>query len=179
MVNKLKVLHSFTTGDWIQLFAIFVSVIAIFISNYLGNRASLRQYKRQQVLERYNYFYVPFIKWFVHEEPDKHLLNNLIINNSFDDFSDLIQSNIRYLGKKSIRQYYALISYNDFCVDKFTSQAESAPKSDLTAEKLNALFNDLVLSVLRESVHLAKELKLEPIGQPILDKYKFQLRHPK
>ena len=180
---------SLKPSDWLQLISIIASIAAIFISNMLGRWDALRQSKRQQKLNRYNNLYIPFIKFIFHEDPIPLLLANIVGNNEFDELDNLIKGNLKYLGKSSADKYYKLVNTgvpairNNFdkilkMAQKGEFQAGKSINMDKEAYQACLLFNDFVLEVLQESVDLAKELKLEPVGQTLLDVYSKKIRRP-
>lgn len=108
------------------------------------------------------------------------LLANIIGSNRFDELSKIFQQNIKYLGKKSADKYYRLIikdgpltrEYLDGLIDDVSKgkikKGDSFP-IDSRVYQANLIFNDFLKEFLEESVNLAKELGLEPIGQTLLD----------
>lgn len=176
--------------DWLQLISIVVSIVAIFLSNLLGRWDSSRKYKRQQKMDRYNNLYVPFIKFIFDENPIPLLLANIVGQNEFEELDDLIRSNLKYLGKDSTDKYFKLLNVGIPAIRNYLKKIQQMAENGtfkhgdtVTVDKqfydACVLFNDFLLEVLQESVDLAKELKLEPIGQTLLDVYSEKISRSK
>lgn len=166
--------------------SIIVSIVAIFLSNFLGRWDSSRKYKKQQKIDRYNYLYVPFIKFIFNEKPIPLLLANIVGQNEFEDLDNLIRGNLKYLGKSSTDKYFKLLNVSVPAIENYFEDVQQMIKNNVVkpGDELQddnqfyqacLLFNDFMLEVLQESVDIAKELELEPIGQTLLDVYSKQI----
>ncbi|HJE41198.1 MAG TPA: hypothetical protein K8V24_05380 [Limosilactobacillus reuteri] len=183
-------LRSLQPNDWLQLVSIIASIAAIFISNWIGRREALRKEKYKQRLNRYNNFYVPFIKFFFIHTPHEYLFFLILLDGSFSELDSLIKNNLQYLNSDSAKKYYYLCnkahdidSLAKVAREKILSGNFKAgePIVNFTQTEINAYsaFNDFALSALQESVCLAQELGLEPIGQSVLEIYSDELHRPK
>lgn len=177
--------------EWLQLISIVVSVIAIFLSNFLGRLDAQRKAKRQWKEERYIKLYVPFIKFFFKHRPHEWQFFFLLAEGSYDELDTLISNNLQYLDKESTTVFFHLENDELEFVKSSANEAVSKIRnhnfkvgepivifSDRELSAYNS-FNDFVLSVLKESANLAEELGLEPIGQSLYDIYSSEICRPK
>ncbi len=188
--SMLKWLACLHPKDWINIISIVASITAIFISNYLGRLDSQKKLKHQQKVDRYNKLYVPVISFLFQQDMHNMLLFNIVGGNRFDEFSKIFQQNIKYLGKKSSDKYYRLIikdgpltrKYLDGLINEVSKgnlkEGDPIPM-DLNVYAANSQFIDFLKEFLQESVDLAKELNLEPIGQTLLDAFPDEDNHSK
>lgn len=179
-----------SSNNWVQLISILTSVGAIFLSNYLGRKESERKNEYQQKVDRYNNLYIPVIRFLFQQELHNMVLTNIIGGNKFEDFLEIFQRNIKYLGKKSADKYYRLIvkdgpltkCYVDYLFQEAREgkfKSGSSYSIDPEVYKVNLMFTDFIKEFLKESVNLAEELNLEPIGQSLLDAFPNEQDHSK
>lgn len=190
MNTLIEWFKSLQPKDWLQLVSIFVSIAAIFISNWVGRKEAIRKQKYQQKLNRYTKLYVPFVKFFFEQYPHEYLFFLLLLNKSFYNLDNLIKNNLQFLDSKSAKKYYYLCdearnidSLAQIARNKLQSKdfEVGKPIVNFSQHEIDTYtaFNDLVLSVLQESVNLAQELGLEPIGQSVLEIYSDELHRSK
>lgn len=167
----------------ISIIAIIVSVISIFISNWLGiqNQNKSRQIELKR--EMYLNLYVPLLKWlhsssavttnyywliavprFLSEQPDK--LEQLMLTN-FEKLPIQV-TNYYKLYVQSTKQARAF--YN-------SSETMYNPKYEAFAKQASELFDLIMIELLKEGSSLAQELGWPNIPKSTLIAFRNEIKH--
>lgn len=163
-----------SVSNWLYIVSMIVSLVSIFVSNYLGQKVASKKFKREQELLRYNSLYVPLMNLLYDQEPDKYAFFNLLSLNRFEPFEDLMLNNVQFMGKESAEKFYkvihegknAVIKRKNRTIELLKNGKKPEPLDKETSEAIN-LYKSLLIQLLSESEELAKELKLEPISKPL------------
>lgn len=172
ILNKL--ILSSATYNWWQAITIFVSILSIFISHYLGSRkdqklVDMENEKRKYELDKlkYNSLFVPFYKILSKWQPDFQFSQVFKCENSYEEFNNLLDENLQYLSEESHSLYldylYHLNNFEntrDFNVDEPTL---------LAFENVNTTFNKLIRQLLLEGSRKSEELNLSNLSKSFFD----------
>jgi len=127
-----------------------VTVVAIFISFFLGSLQSRASYKKQQTQLRYDSFYIPFIR---------NLYYNELYIYDFSEIGDaerdilikITLDNLQHLGRNS------QMLFPDFYFTHKTVQSQKYSKP------YNDAFDKFANAVIKEANSLCRQLTLEPM----------------
>lgn len=175
---------------WLTVLSMVVSIISIFISNFLGNKTLIKKISNEQKLKRYNSYYIPFIKAFYKVKPQYWNFYDLRSSTNDEgkpgilEISSLMYNNLEYMGE----ELPPLVSKFNLIADKRYSQigvalhsgfvnAPSIEEVSYKVEEVNELFDEIVQKTLLEATQLAKDLSLQPISEPLLSLYLDQKSH--
>lgn len=174
-----------TIKNWLYLTSIIVSIVSIFLSNWLGQRAVIAKASKEQKLKRYHNYYVPFMKFLYKTKPKywnfydlRSSLDEKLEGSAIYELSQLMSNNMEYMGK----DLPLLIARFNLIADKRYSEISlaldskflNAPSLDDAVkgvQEVNDLFDQIVVETLQEATQLAKTLSLEPISEPLLASY--------
>lgn len=174
-----------TIKNWLYLASIIVSIVSVFLSNWLGQRAVIAKSSNEQKLKRYQNYYVPFMKFLYKTKPEywnfydlRTARNENLDGSAIYELSQLMSNNLEYMGKDlpPLIAHFNLIAderYSDIGVT-LNSKFVNAPSLDDTVKgvkEVNALFDKIVVETLQEATQLARTLSLEPISEPLLASY--------
>ncbi|API89444.1 hypothetical protein BKP56_09335 [Marinilactibacillus sp. 15R] len=156
-----------------------VSIISIFISNYLGRKATKNNYQLETKDKAYKSFYVPLMKFLISANKDSMIYYWYIASwyaapgkfkKSSDLLSDLLRSNLEVLPPKVV----TLVSE----YSTSTSGAQMFFGDDGYREnyrhnliKASELFDTIVRQSLQEASLISKELGYPDIAKPILESF--------
>lgn len=174
-----------TIKNWLYLTSIVVSIISVFLSNWLGQKAVIAKTSEEQKLKRYQSYYVPFMKFFYKTRPQywnfydlRSALNEKRDGSAIYELSQLMSNNLEYMGKDlpPLIARFNLIAdtrYSDIslALDSKFLNAPSLDDAVKGVQEVNDLFDQIVVETLQEATQLAKTLSLEPISEPLLASY--------
>lgn len=155
-----------------------ITVISIFISNWLGRKSTKHDYQLETKNKAYQEFYIPLIKllingnkesmtyfWYValfYQAPEEI--------RSDDHFNTLVKNNIQYLPPQVVPyiQRYSLESHGAQLFFR-----EDGYDEDYKHHLVNAsdLFDTIIKLSLQEASLLARELGYPDIAMPILETF--------
>lgn len=155
-------MKTFIIEHWVFLITIFVSVASIFISNYLGRKATFEEYKFNLKKERYNSFYLPIIKH-LYSFDSAHLKFNVTsYGNIAGDTNFLtkhIRDNFEYISPKvgSLYTEYQPLASRLFVNNEFA-----------LTDEVDIVFKQIIQQVLEEASELSKTLETPNLSQQLL-----------
>ena len=141
-----------------QIVTPIVSILSIFISHYLGLRASKSKFKKDMLKHRYESVYVPYMLIIakmpgIQSKPISNPNVAIAIN-------EITLKNIHLLGKNSASyasQFYLdMLDYFEYC--------DGNPNYSNAETNINSTFIEMSLEILKEASHLSKELNLPNIA---------------
>ena len=154
---------------WLEIGADYiVPVVAVAVTYVFGRLQSRSSFKHQQLQERYEKFYVPYIS----QVYQNHLWNISFQEtppDEIDEYFHLVFDNVQYLGNKTrslLPEFYELFwrRFDDNNVSKGFS---------LDAEKADKIFREFSRHTIFEALGLSKSLRLPPLGQELLELFDF------
>jgi hypothetical protein len=149
-----------------------ISVVAIFISYYLGRKTKIKDRTESKLEERYYKFYIPLLT----KGLKTSFYDYQYVMDFFGlDFVVFLLDSIPYMGNKSVKYIKDLYSYGqDFYMFgcDYSGQMKVAPKEiqelhDKNMETGNKIFNSFMEICKEEAAEIAEELKLEPISKSL------------
>lgn len=155
----------FSNADPMQIVTLSVSVLSIFISNFLGRRAEFKKFKLSNMEKRYYSFYVPLLKrlsTFTNERLSYYEFD--LKDHDGITFIDFLIKNIQYLDPESA----SLIS--DFAVASakavafYKTDINAANKQD--AQDAEELFFTILSNTLVEAEILSKNWDFQTYQAP-------------
>ena len=149
----------FTKSEMIAFLAVIIQPISIGISYYLGNRANKLERKKQILLERYDNFYLPYLKLLTQRLLTLPATIDLLEKTSFEalvPFEELIANNIKYIDQDTMEWYQAFIAVN---LD-FLEYEDGNKKFSVVPKYRKAIFILLTSKILRKAAEIADELGL-------------------
>lgn len=173
-----------TISNWIYIASILASIISVYISYVLGQKASNREFEQNQKMKRYDSLYAPLMQLLYHQPPDKYAFYNLLVFNQFEPFEKLLVGNVQYMGKESAKMLYRIITtgksevikQNEKNISLLRQGMHLEPMDNKVSEAID-LYRELLVHLLSESVALSQSLNLEPIGQPLIHVLQEQDQH--
>lgn len=158
----------------IYLASIVVSFISVFVSYLLGQLAANKKFKRDQRYRRYNSLYIPLMEMLYKQRIGKYDFYNLLVFDKFQPFEKLLINNVQFMGKKSAKKLYfivhqgksAVIKQNSHNLELLSKGQALEPLSPEAQDAINE-YNALIEQLLLEAEKLAKQLKLDPISEPL------------
>lgn len=165
--------------NWLYLLSIIVSVISIFISNKLGQRRALLEIRNQQMLERYQKFYIPFMQ-ILYLVPARQRSYYLIYTKHpkrMRELKTLLRNSINLQGKELPQVVSSFLNHEEETTQAIT-RAKQTPDDDFLVTAALAKFQltdqsfDLIVTdTLQEATRLSKKLFLQPISEPLSQAY--------
>lgn len=142
----------------IEIFAMIVSVISIFISNWLGVQRYKDELMFNEKLKRYNELYVPYMGFLIENYYD--FTDPYSFSTELDkEFYDLISKNIQHFGKNSAEKLPKFFSI--YPLKQLPDEYINKPKN------LRSTYHNLIISLNTEVLSEASELS-KLIGKPDL-----------
>lgn len=187
-------------SDIIQITSIVISLLAIFISNYLGRKTEQDRFHLTYQNEKYYSYYFPIIKKLLLVEPQYHSYFYLVVMDRFPvlNYNHLLQqneygknlsaedwlqihlfNNFKYISKP-IAELYAeydqcTLGTRDFLL--LNSKREFNEKYFIDVLKADELFTKIIVEVLEESKALTKQLKLPDLTENILNNFQLRMEY--
>lgn len=180
-----------TFAKWSATLSPYLAVLSVFISNWLGRRAVRAKVANEQKMIRYKSFYIPLIKKLYNVKPGRRSYYDLrstldpqTSKDCFAAFDDLLFDHMEFQGEQLPLKIVELEvnaenAYSDLQL-ALHSRFDNAPSIDEAieeVEKMNQLFDEIIIEALRESESLARTLSLEPISRPLLKSYLYEIHH--
>lgn len=143
-----------------------VQIVTCGLTYLFGRRSAKIDHKRTILRERYDKFYIPFIrllyKGFYTDgfRPDIPIEIRAMMH-------DLLSNNLEYLDVSTLRLYPSF--YKAF-LDMMEFE-DGNHDFDTAPEEFLLISNKIALTVLQETQRIAKELSLPPLGQPLIPNY--------
>lgn len=160
--------------DIITLIAPIVSVLSIFISNYLGRATNRQNHKYANAERTYSIFYIPLIKWLAptNKNSMSYFWTIAMLRVGPTQKPDWL---INHLTKNlEFALPYVASLYQDYMVE--TGGAEAFYSFDgfrenyrKNASKASELFDKIVIASLEEASILSKKLGYPDTAKPILE----------
>ena len=175
-------------SEYYQLITIAVTIISLFISNYLGQRAHRLQHQYGNKEIAYKKFYLPIIQQ-LHETNKEHrnyftliVLYRYAPGKSGDWFSNHITNNLEFAPTKVAE----LISEYNICTngaEMFYSPDGYRENYRKNAIRASELFDSMLIIILEEAKILSKTLGYPDIATPLLNDFQnieaTPMNHPK
>lgn len=149
-----------------------ISVISIFISFFLGQRSKAKSIKQEALKDRYNHFYVPYMKLLMNNWYG-HIASGLLPREEKDQFYILVTENIHYLGKRS--SAYLMSYIEGYTASNFDEDKHQHFEGG--REKFTPIFNKMTLLILKEAKGIARKLKLQPPSITASNSFFHRLEH--
>ncbi|MDY3059829.1 MAG: hypothetical protein SOR11_07510 [Fusobacterium sp.] len=149
----------FTKSEMIAFLAVIIQPVSIGISFYLGNRANKLERKKQILLERYDNFYLPYLRLLTQRLfnlPESINLLEKLSSEALEPFEELIANNLKYIDKSTLEWYPVFVQVNlDFLEYEAGSKGfEKIPKYR------KAIFILLTSKILQKTIEIADDLGL-------------------
>lgn len=155
-------MKNFFIEHWMFLITITVSISSIFISNYLGRKATFEEYKFELKKERYNKFYLPIIKH-LYSIDSSHLKFNVVsFGNVAGDTNFLtkhIRDNFEHVSPE-VASFYS--KFQPLAGRLFLNK-----EFDLTDE-VDVVFKQIIQQVLKEASTLSETLETPNLARELL-----------
>ncbi|WP_283578631.1 hypothetical protein [Limosilactobacillus ingluviei] len=183
-----------TFAKWSAASSPYLAVLSVFISNWLGRRAARAKVANEQKMIRYKSFYIPLIKQLYNTKPGmrnyydlRSSINPQTKQNCFVAFENIFFEHMEFQGEhlplKIVElEVTAENAYNDLqlALNSKFSNAPSIEEAIEAVEKVNRIFDEIIIEALQESESLARTLSIEPISRPLLKSYLYEIhRRPK
>lgn len=144
--------------------SIFVSLVSIFISFALGRWSKTADYKKEIFKERYYNFYIPFFTALVRHRYPSNSYDQIVPIDNFK-ILNLISDNLQYLDVESAELfkdiYFYQLRITEFSTGKY-------PENEKYFKLINETFDEFFLLIQKESIDIAKELKLKQVTKQLL-----------
>lgn len=178
-------------AKWSAASSPWLAIISVFISNWLGRQTARAKVANEQKMIRYKSFYIPLIKKIYNVKPGRRSYYDLrstldpqTSKDCFAAFDDLLFDHMEFQGEQLPLKIVELEvnaenAYSDLQL-ALHSRFDNAPSIDEAieeVEKMNQLFDEIIIEALRESESLARTLSLEPISRPLLKSYLYEVHH--
>ena len=151
-------------SEQLQIFSILISLVSIFISFSLGQWSKTDSLKKHKQEERYLSLYIPFFKKLMDYNYPKNSYYQIVILTEPRFVRDNILVNVEYLDNVSVRLLKNLIEKDKYIYAFSQGNLELEPE----VNEAEILFSQLVESMKKESIEIAKKLKLEPVTKDLL-----------
>lgn len=163
--------------EWIAIIITsVVSIVSIFLSNYLGVKSSQAKTKYETQRQAYLDLYVPFTKWILSAREGYACYYFLVAVsrkdiNASDNLEKMIKNHFEILPKDSAIkcQHYCMESSN---AELFYSDRDGHLKYEDHAKNASNLFDQIVPELLEEGSRLANKLGYPDIPDEALKVYK-------
>ncbi|WP_375708653.1 hypothetical protein PJ261_05890 [Streptococcus dysgalactiae] len=153
-----------------------VSVVSIFISNYLGRKSDENKNRIEMKRQIYLKLYVPLIKLLIIDNIYNIFdYENVVINtskNGEDNFLILLTENIELLPNGVIKEFKLYAYHSKNALDYVRTEDEL---SKFSYEYIPELFDKIFTSLIKQGISLAKELELTNQLEYILNQHKQNL----
>lgn len=153
-----------------------VSVVSIFISNYLGRKSDENKNRIEMKRQIYLKLYVPLIKLLIIDNIYNIFdYENVVINtskNGEDIFLILLTENIELLPNDVIKEFKLYAYHSKNALDYVRTEDEL---SKFSYEYIPELFDKIFTSLIKQGISLAKELELTNQLEYILNQHKQNL----
>lgn len=157
--------------EFIALLAVIIQPISIGISYYLGGLVSKSEKKKQILTERYDNFYVPYIKLLyqrTYHLPTTIFLLEAMPQEAIFPFENLIEENIKYLDNETLKLYPTLLEAG---IDFMEYDSGNIAFVDAPIFR-KMVFLLIASSIIKQASLIAHELKLPDITLAFPDEYK-------
>lgn len=141
-----------------------VPVAAIAVTYIFGRLESRVSYKRQQLQDRYEKFYVPFVSKIY----QTHLWNFSFQDTStkeIENYFCLVFDNVQYLGDKTrslLPEFYELFW-------RYIDENGNTKGFLIDKEKADRIFKQFSRDTISEALELSALLRLPPLGRELLE----------
>lgn len=183
-------------SDWFSIISTITAIVSIFLSNYLGRKATESQNKNAMLKERYMNFYVPIMKRMYTFNPKMFELGNLPGNMVFmdvvktdvpEEFQDIagktesrqvnwveefIRENIQYATPDLLEIYYAHFRIREKSPEYDHWTTDLSERKNKMHEYDDLMFEHnrkLILQILEEAQLISATLELPNISKPLHD----------
>lgn len=165
---------------WLPIaFSPLISVVSIFISNWLGRKSESRKYQLETTDAAYNNYYIPLMKilvsanesnltyyWFIavlYSAPEP-------VKSSSDFLKQLLNTNLQYLPSQLIKK---IPKYNVATSGAQLYFGDDGYRENYRHNLITAsdLFDEIIEISLREASLTAKRLGYPDIAKPILESF--------
>lgn len=167
-----------TIKDWtLLLIPTFVSIISIFISNFLGIKSTEIKHQLSVQEETYNKYHVPIIQWLnKHSVEDwnyaKLVAQSARLGDEHDFLITHITQNINYAPKSVITNFNKYIQKRHFIgYYDFESPMFNDPVAEKEIAVASDLFDKIIIDSLKQSTKLANKLGYPNIAEPMLESF--------
>lgn len=161
-----------TSNTFPLFFTAIVSILSIFMANYLGRKSSFADYKQTNKEKRYLNFYVPIIKKLYSITKGHYSLNTFsIINGNFYYLTHFIVENFELASTEIAEMYQVFYPILSEGSRFYTAPEEYKSTFENDAIEAEKLFTELIEQILKEAIVLSKELGLPNIAQPLLETF--------
>lgn len=143
-----------------------IQIITCGLTYLFGRRSARIDAKKAVLRERYDKFYIPFVRFLYKGFLIENVNSNMTAQNRNMIF-DLLSNNLEYLDTDTLSLYPRLYkAFLDMC------EYEDGRKGyDDAPVIFNQIINEVALTVLSETQRISKELQLPPLGQPLMHNY--------
>ncbi|HEM3628863.1 TPA: hypothetical protein U1C31_001126 [Streptococcus suis] len=156
-----------------------VSIVSIFISNWIGRKTQLKQEKYNHKKDIYLSLYVPLLKWFhATNFMEKSYYWQIALpaysQGGKDRLSELLINNFEKLPAK-VAMHYSEYTQNSVSARNMYTGEEYDYYYEPAAKIASELYEYIIRELLREGAKLAKELDLPDLSTPTLKKFDDQM----
>lgn len=150
-----------------------VSIISIFVSNWIGRRTQLKQNEIESKKEIYTSLYVPLLKWFhasnfMEKSYYWQIAFPAYTDGSRDSLSDLLIRNFEKLPVK-VAMYYSEYTQNSVSARLMYAEEEFDYEYEHHASRASDLYEYIIRELLKEGAKLSEELGLPDISTATLE----------
>lgn len=166
--------------DWIILILpSVISVISIFISNYLGNKSTSSEHKLNVQEDTYRKYHIPIIQWLSRTNSTMWNYAYLIaipVSNTSNLASEFIlthvSQNIEYAPKEVVTAYSEYLQRaGNYEFYVYYAPNGNDPELEKSAREISKLFDQIIVASLREAKRLSNTLGYPDIAEPVLKTY--------
>lgn len=147
-----------------------VQIVTCGLSYIFGRRTAKIDAKRAVLRERYNNFYVPFVRYLYKGFYIDRIRSGMPAQNRAT-MLELLSDNLEYLDVGTLRLYPC---FYEAYLDMLEYEAGNSGFSK-APENFQHVVNQLALTILEETQRIALELSLPPLGQPLISDYRRNL----
>lgn len=152
-----------------------IPVISVAISFFIGRYESRSARRVEIAKERYEKFYVPFIRM---------IFEQGLMYESFSDLSfqeqmkiyRLLLDNLQYMDCETLDVVEPIFA--EFSLYLMSNSKDDASQQALRQKNLDSLFNEMIASMLSQARELSKELSLPQIAETTLSDYRIAKKLP-
>lgn len=165
---------------WIPIFlSPLISVLSIFISNWLGRKSESRRYQLEIIDKSYKNYYIPLIKFLVTTNEESRTYYWLIavlydapkpFKQNIDPLNKLLNKNLEYLPPNIVTlvSRYSTVTSESRLFFGDEGYRENYRKNLIEASDL---FDKIIKASLKEASSISSKLGYPDISKPILESF--------
>lgn len=166
--------------DLVTIATPIATVLAVLVGSWLSTLNQKRKTKRDELIERYETFYVPVVKWFYEINPDSGVYNRMSWKDpKVTKMDEFITQNIKWVSPKILKiyiKYYRAAHEQGFVktdrgldIDPDLIFGKASDYFDKQQREIAEYFTELEIAIIKDSNKISRKLKLPAIGQPLLE----------